>query len=132
MSHTTTKDHEPAHASGTTTHGSSRVSAGTRTAAPRDAAADQARLLGLLAADWLNGDRTHAAEIAALLAAMTSAVGPAGLFRDHLSLGPSSQATGSVGRSRLARGSFHLDRCFHVGAARQRLAGLQAYSTGAW
>jgi hypothetical protein len=48
----------------------------TRAAAPRDAAADQLRLLLLLTADWLNGDRTHAAEIASLLAAMTAAVGP--------------------------------------------------------
>ena len=76
MSHTTTKDHEPAHASGSTTHGPSRASAGTRAAAPRDAAADAQRMLLLLTADWLNGDRTHAAEIAGILASLTAAVGP--------------------------------------------------------
>lgn len=42
----------------------------------RDAAADQLKLLLLLAADWLNGDRTHAREIAALTAALTAAGGP--------------------------------------------------------
>jgi hypothetical protein len=58
-------------------HGTRSSHASARaTPAPRDAAADQARLLGLLAADWLNNDRTHAAEIAALLAAMVAAVGP--------------------------------------------------------
>ena len=38
------------------THASARAS----TPAPRDAAADQLKLLLLLTADWLNGDRTHA------------------------------------------------------------------------
>jgi hypothetical protein len=54
-----------------TSHGNARAAA-----APRDAAADQLRLLTLLAADWLNGDRTHAAEIATLTAALTTAQGP--------------------------------------------------------
>ena len=58
------------------THSGTPARANSRAAAPRDAAADQTRLLGLLAADWLNNDRTHSAEIAALLAAMTAAVGP--------------------------------------------------------
>jgi hypothetical protein len=48
----------------------------TRAATPRDAAADQSRLLLLLAGDWLNNDRTHAREIAALVAAQVAAVGP--------------------------------------------------------
>jgi hypothetical protein len=65
------------HASATTTHGPARqASPGTRAAAPRDAAADQTRLLLLLAADWLNGDRTHAAEIAGLVAGLVAAQGP--------------------------------------------------------
>jgi hypothetical protein len=77
MSHATTKNHEPAHESATTTHGPARHAApGTRAAAPRDAAADAQRLLLLLAADWLNNDRTHAAEIGALTAAMTASAGP--------------------------------------------------------
>ena len=76
MSHATTKDHEPAHASGSAMHPAQQATRGTRAAAPRDAAADQLRLLLLLAADWLNGDRTHAREIAALTAAMTAAQGP--------------------------------------------------------
>ena len=75
MSHATTKNHEPAHASGSTTHPAQQATRGTR-AAPRDAAADQTRLLGLLAADWLNNDRTHSREIAALLASLTYAQGP--------------------------------------------------------
>ena len=45
-------------------------------AAPRDAAADQLKLLLLLAADWLNNDRTHAREIASLTASLTAAQGP--------------------------------------------------------
>jgi hypothetical protein len=77
MSHATTKNHEPAHESATTTHGPARHAApGTRAAAPRDAAADQLRLLLLLAADWSNNDRTHAADIAALLGSLTAAAGP--------------------------------------------------------
>ncbi|HKW23475.1 MAG TPA: hypothetical protein VJO13_18990 [Ktedonobacterales bacterium] len=71
MSHATTKDHEPAH--GSAAHPAQR---GTRAAAPRDAAADAQRLLLLLAGDWLNNDRTHAREIASLVAAMTAAAGP--------------------------------------------------------
>jgi hypothetical protein len=76
MSHATTKNHEPAHASGSTAHSTQQATRGTRAAAPRDAAADQLRLLLLLAGDWLNNDRTHAAEIAALTAAMVGAQGP--------------------------------------------------------
>ena len=48
----------------------------SRAAAPRDAAADAQKLLLLLVADWLNNDRTHQAEIAALAAAMLHASGP--------------------------------------------------------
>lgn len=58
------------------THSGTPARANTRAAAPRDAAADQTRLLGLLAADWLNNDRTHSREIAALLASLTYAQGP--------------------------------------------------------
>ena len=50
--------------------------ANTRAAAPRDAAADAQRMLCLLTADWLNGDRTHASEIAGLLGSLTAASGP--------------------------------------------------------
>jgi hypothetical protein len=45
-------------------------------AAPRDAAADQLKLLILLATDWLDNDRTHAREIAALVAGFLAAAGP--------------------------------------------------------
>jgi len=45
-------------------------------ASPRDAAADQTKLLLLLAADWLNNDRTHASEIAALTLSLTAAQSP--------------------------------------------------------
>lgn len=59
-------------------HGTSasNTKAGAKGAQPRDAAADQQQLLMWLAADWLNGDRTHSKEIGALLAAMTAAQGP--------------------------------------------------------
>jgi hypothetical protein len=50
--------------------------AATKAAAPRDTSADQSKLLLLLAADWLNNDRTHAAEIAKLLAGVTASAGP--------------------------------------------------------
>ena len=69
MSHSTS--HASAHpAQQATSRGNSRA------AAPRDAAADAQRLLLLLVADWLNNDRTHSREIAALAAAMTAASGP--------------------------------------------------------
>jgi hypothetical protein len=58
------------------THSGTPARANARAAAPRDAAADAQRLLLLLVADWLNNDRTHSAEIAALAAAMTAASGP--------------------------------------------------------
>jgi hypothetical protein len=62
------------------THGTQGVTptpkAGTKAAAPKDAAADAQKMLLLLTADWLNGDRTHSAEIAALLASLTAAAGP--------------------------------------------------------
>ena len=48
----------------------------TRTATPRDTGADQTRLLLLLAGDWLNNDRTHAREIAGLVASLTASAGP--------------------------------------------------------
>ena len=47
----------------------------TKGAAPRDAADDQLRLLLLLSTDWLNGDRTHSAEIATLTASLAGAQG---------------------------------------------------------
>jgi hypothetical protein len=47
-----------------------------RAATPRDTTADQTRLLLLLAGDWLNNDRTHAREIAALVTSLTAAAGP--------------------------------------------------------
>ena len=47
-----------------------------KAAAPRDAAADQLKLLILLATDWLDNDRTHVAEIAALVAGFVAALGP--------------------------------------------------------
>jgi hypothetical protein len=58
------------------THSGTPARANARAAAPRDAAADAQKLLLLLVADWLNNDRTHSAEIAALAAAMTAAAGP--------------------------------------------------------
>ncbi len=72
----THRNDERSHASGSTQQPTSSR-AGTRaTPAPRDAAADQQKLLLLLTADWLNNDRTHAREIAALAAAMAGAQGP--------------------------------------------------------
>ena len=50
--------------------------AGAKGAQPRDAAADAQKLLLLLAGDWLNNDRTHQAEIAALTASLTASAGP--------------------------------------------------------
>lgn len=47
-----------------------------KAATPRDTSADQTKLLLMLAADWLNGDRTHAREIAALLASIHAAQEP--------------------------------------------------------
>ena len=75
MSHTTSKN-DTSH--GASTHPTQQAPgrAGTRAAVTRDAAADQLRLLMLLTADWLNNDRTHAREIAALSAAMAGAQGP--------------------------------------------------------
>jgi len=46
------------------------------TAGPRDTTADQMRMMMLLTADWLNGDRTHSGEIASLLAHMLAALEP--------------------------------------------------------
>jgi hypothetical protein len=46
------------------------------TATPRDATKDQARMLLLLTTDWLNNDRTHSLEIAALLAEVVAMAGP--------------------------------------------------------
>jgi len=45
-------------------------------AAPRDASTDQLRLLILLATDWLDNDRTHSGEIAALVAGLLAAAVP--------------------------------------------------------
>jgi hypothetical protein len=55
-----------------TSHGAGTAKAGNGKAAARDAAADQLRLLLLLAGDWLNNDRTHSPEIASLVLAMTA------------------------------------------------------------
>ena len=76
MSHTTSKNDTSSH--GASTHPAQQAPgrAGTRAATQRDAAADQLRLLMLLTADWLNNDRTHAHEIAALSAAKAGAQGP--------------------------------------------------------
>lgn len=67
MSTTTTAHSSPRPA---TSHGDARAAA-----APKDAAADQLKLLLLLATDWLNNDRTNAHEIQALVAALTHAAG---------------------------------------------------------
>jgi len=71
MSHSSTKNERTDHDRET-----SHRAPAAKAAAPRDAAADQLRLLLLLATDWLNNDRTHAAEIAALTGAMIGAQGP--------------------------------------------------------
>jgi hypothetical protein len=76
MSHAaTTKNDAHAPTTSTATH-KADAKAGAKGAQPRDAAADAQKLLLLLAADWLNNDRTHSKEIGALLAAMTAAQGP--------------------------------------------------------
>jgi hypothetical protein len=68
------------HSSSHTSHAShlkeDKPAAKTTAAAPRDATADQLRLLLLLSADWLNNDRTHSAEIARLTASLAAAQGP--------------------------------------------------------
>ena len=59
--------------------GSDRVGGGASTvqaAKPKDSTADQSKMLCLLTADWLNGDMTHSAEIAKLLAAITATTAP--------------------------------------------------------
>jgi hypothetical protein len=68
MSHAAT----PAAAPTATSHGAGTAKAGNGKAVTRDAAADQQRLLLLLARDWLNNDRTHSPEIASLVVAMTA------------------------------------------------------------
>ena len=67
--------HSTSHTNPVTQH-TPPARANARAAEPRDAAADAQRLLLLLVADWLNNDRTHSREIAALAAAMTAAAGP--------------------------------------------------------
>jgi hypothetical protein len=47
--------------------------ASTKGASTRSAADDQLKLLLLLSTDWLNGDRTHSAEIGALTASLAGA-----------------------------------------------------------
>jgi hypothetical protein len=71
MSHS--REHEPRH-----DHDNKpkAAAATTQAATPRDATADQLRLLLLLSADWLNNDRTHSAEIGRLTAALAAAQGP--------------------------------------------------------
>jgi hypothetical protein len=54
----------------------SGAAATPKVATPRDTAADQTRLLLLLAGDWVNNDRTHAREIAVLVTSLTAAAGP--------------------------------------------------------
>jgi hypothetical protein len=71
MSHSSTKDHDS-----TPRHEGARNAPARAVPAPRDAAADQLRLLLLLAADWSNNDRTHAREIASLTASMSGAQAP--------------------------------------------------------
>ena len=76
MSHTaTTKNDAHAPTTSTATH-KADAKAGAKGAQPRDAAADAQKLLLLLAGDWLNNDRTHQAEIAALTASLTASAGP--------------------------------------------------------
>jgi hypothetical protein len=76
MSHASTKN-DTSHAASTHPAQQGTARASTRaTPAPRDAAADQQKLLLLLAGDWLNNDRTHAREIASLVAAMVATQGP--------------------------------------------------------
>jgi hypothetical protein len=73
MSHSSShKNDTQAHAG--STHATPK--ANTKGAATRSAADDQLKLLLLLAADWLNNDRTHQAEIGALTASLTAAAGP--------------------------------------------------------
>src|SRR5207342_2575121 len=48
----------------------------TATADPQATTTDVRRMLMLLVADWLNNDRTHAAEIAAIYADIVSQLGP--------------------------------------------------------
>ena len=67
--------HSTSHANPVTQH-TSPARANARAAAPRDAAADAQKMLLMLADDWLNGDRTHAAEIRALHTALVAASGP--------------------------------------------------------
>ena len=43
---------------------------------PQDTSTDVRRMLMLLVADWLNNDRTHAREIAAIYADLVAALGP--------------------------------------------------------
>ena len=73
------KEPESKHAD--TRYGESRANPHPRAetkavATPRDASADQLRLLILLATDWLDNDRTHSGEIAALVAGFLAAAGP--------------------------------------------------------
>jgi hypothetical protein len=51
----------------------SHATAANARPAAKDTAAEQLTLLLLLASDWLQGDRTHAEEIAELVAALTPA-----------------------------------------------------------
>jgi hypothetical protein len=68
--------HSFSHASHASHAKEDKPAAKATTAAPRDTSADQLQLLLFLARDWLNGDRTHNAEIARLTASLTAAQAP--------------------------------------------------------
>lgn len=53
--------------------------------AQRDAAADQLALLLMLASDWLNGDRSHAGQIQALVTSLTPKTPPSNVDAPHIS-----------------------------------------------
>jgi hypothetical protein len=75
MSHAATKnDTHGAHTASTPTP-KADAKGSTKGAATRDATEDQLKLLLLLSTDWLNGDRTHSAEIATLTAGLAGAQG---------------------------------------------------------
>jgi hypothetical protein len=75
MSHSSHKNDTQAHTASTQATPKADAKAGTKGASTRSAADDQLRLLLLLATDWLNGDRTHSAEIATLTASLAGAQG---------------------------------------------------------
>ena len=80
MSHAATPAKNDAHAAT-----AAAPKAGAKAAAPRDAAADQLQLLLMLAADWLNGDRSHAGQIQALMVGLMPQVPPTNVDVPHVS-----------------------------------------------